>query len=93
MADIEAICIILDEVCAKQAEYDSAKSNLKVTEAKYILCNDWENLLGKAKPTQKEKDSYVAIETQEQATKVATLKRELDYLKKMLEIRMMAVKY
>lgn len=93
MANVDVILVILDEVCQKQAEYDTAKSNLKILEAKYILCNDWESLLGKAKPTQKEKDSYVAVATEEKANEVATLKRELDYLKKLLEIRMMAVKY
>ncbi len=93
MANVEHITLTLIEVNKKQAEYDTAKSNLKILEAKHILCNNWEELLGKAKPTQKEKDSYVAVATEEKANEVATLKRELDYLKRLLDIQMMAVKY
>lgn len=93
MANVEHITLTLIEVNKKQAEYDTAKSNLKILEAQFVLKNDWETVLGKAKPTQKEKDSYIAIATEEKANEVATLKRELDYLKKLLEIQMMAVKY
>ena len=81
-----------EKVARREQEYADAKLQLEVLKAQYILENDWATLLGKAKPTQKEKDAYVIIETEEQKRVVDSLKVEVDYCKRIQEIQMMKYK-
>ena len=82
-----------EKVARTEKKYVSAKLDLEIMKAQYILMNDWENLLGKAKPTQKEKDAFVLIETEEKQREVNDLKLQVDYCKRCHEIQLMKQKY
>lgn len=90
---MELLMDLDEQIMTKEEEYDNEKIGLDTLEADYILLNDWESLLGKAKPTQKEKDSYITKETEARKRNVKKLERELKHLKRLYEIHMRDVKY
>ena len=90
---VEHLIKTADTVAIREKEYKDAKQDLELLKARYILLNDWENLIGKKKPTVQEKDSYIKMETEELERKVNELKIKRDYCRKILEINMMAQKY
>ena len=90
---VEHLIRTADKVALKEKEYLAAKQDLELLKAKYILTNDWESLLGKSKPTQKEKDAYIEVETEELKRKVNDLKLQSEYCKRVFEIHMMANRY
>lgn len=73
-------------------EYLVAKNNLEMLKASYVLKNDWEKVLDKPKPTQKEKDAFMQVELEEKINAVNKLKVEADYQKRVFEIHMLANK-
>lgn len=77
-----------DKVAIREKEYQEEKQNLELLKAQYVLKNDWENILGKKKPTVAEKESYIKIETEEQERKVNELKVLRDYCRRIFEINM-----
>ena len=82
-----------EKVARTEAKYLSAKEDLEILKANYVLENDWEKLLGKSKPTQKEKDSYVLRETEAKKREVDDLKIQVDYCRRIFDIQMAKVKY
>lgn len=82
-----------EQVSMKEEEFDNAKIALETLEADYILKNDWEKVLGKPKPTQKEKDNYVVKETELKKRHLKKLERELKHLKRMYDIYMADAKH
>ena len=94
--DIKKLENLLDletQITEKEELYDNTKIELETLEADYILLNDWESLLGKAKPTQKEKDSYITKETDLRKRNLKRLERELKHLKRMYDIYMVDAKH
>lgn len=87
---VEHLIKTANNIAIKEKEYLTEKRNLELLKAKYILVNNWEKVLGKPKPTQKEKDAYIEIETEELKRKVDDLKLQVDYCKRMYEINKMA---
>ena len=73
-------------VAKAEEKYAIAKSELKIEEAKLFCFADWENLLGKSKPTQKEKEYAVALMTEEKRAEVIDLKVKRDYCRRIFEI-------
>ena len=76
-----------------EEKYDNEKIDLETLEASYILKNDWEKVLGKAKPTQKEKDNYVVQQTELKKRNLKKLERELKHLKRIFDIYMADAKH
>lgn len=76
-------------VAKAEEKYALAKAELKVEEAKFFCFGDWESLLGKAKPTQKEKESAVAMLTEDKKKEVLDLKVKRDYCRRIFEINML----
>ena len=87
---VEHLIKTANNIAVKEKEYLTEKRNLEILNANYILTNDWGSLLGKAKPTQKEKDAFVEIETEALRRKVDDLKLQVEYCKRMYEINKLA---
>lgn len=82
-----------EQVSVKEEEFDNAKIALETLEADYILKNNWEKVLGKPKPTQKEKDNYVVQQTELKKRNLKKLERELKHLKRLYDIYMADAKH
>lgn len=76
-----------------EEQYDNEKIGLETLEADYILKNDWEKVLGKPKPTQKEKDNYVVQQTEIKKRNLKKLERELKHMKRLYDIYMADAKH
>lgn len=76
-------------VAKAEEKYALAKAELKVEEAKLFCFADYEKLLGKAKPTQKEKESAVAMLVADKRKEVIDLKVKRDYCRRIFEINML----
>lgn len=93
MVFVENHIELLNELMEAKTNFQVSKTNLEVLKANYELENDWESLLGVKKPTVAQKNAYITIQLQDKTNKVEALKRRVEYLSKLLEIRMMEVKY
>ena len=82
-----------EQVSVKEEEFDNAKIALETLEADYILKNNWEKVLGKPKPIQKEKDNYVVQQTEIKKRNLKKLERELKHLKRLYDIYMADAKH
>lgn len=92
-AKLQNLLKIESQITELEQEYDNEKIALETLEASYILKNDWEKVLGKAKPTQKEKDNYVVQQTELKKRNLKKLERELKHSKRMFDIYMADVKH
>ena len=92
-ATFEVLQNLAKDICTKEQEYMTAKHELDIVKAQFVLKNDWETVLGKPKPTVAEKDAFITLSTEEKVNEVDRLKRELDYLKKLLELSILEQKY
>lgn len=92
-AKLQNLLKIESQITELEQEYDNEKIALETLEASYILKNDWEKVLGKAKPTQKEKDNYVVQQTEMKKRNLKKLERELKHSKRMFDIYMADVKH
>ena len=89
---VEHLIKTADTVAIREVEYKNAKQELEILKAKYILLNDWENLIGKKKPTVQEKDSYIKVQLEEKEREVNELRIKRDYCRRIFEIHMLAQK-
>lgn len=89
---VEHLIKTADTVAIREMEYKNAKQELEILKAKYILLNDWENLIGKKKPTVQEKDSYIKVQLEEKEREVNELRIKRDYCRRIFEIHMLAQK-
>ena len=71
---VEHLIRTADKVAIREAEYKEEKLKLDLLKAEYNLNNDWEQLLGKKKPTVAEKEAFIKKGTEEQQRKVNELK-------------------
>ena len=90
---LENLLKIETKISELEEKYDNEKIALETLEASYILKNDWEKVLGKAKPTQKEKDNYVVQQTELKKRNLKKLERELKHLKRIFDIYMADAKH
>lgn len=90
---LELLLDLENKICELEQKYDNEKISLETLETSYILKNDWEKVLGKPKPTQKEKDAYVVVETEVRKRNVKKLERQLKHMKRLYEIHMADVKH
>lgn len=94
--DIKKLENLLDlesQISELEEQYDNEKIGLETLEADYILKNDWEKVLGKPKPTQKEKDNYVVKETEIRKRNLKKLERKLKHMKRLYDIYMVDAKH
>lgn len=90
---LENLLKIETKISELEEKYDNEKIALETLEASYILKNDWEKVLGKAKPTQKEKDNYVVQQTELKKRNLKKLERELKHSKRIFDIYMADAKH
>ena len=92
-ATFELLQKLAKETCETEQAYLTAKHELDILKAQFVLKNDWEEVLGKSRPTVAEKEAYIALSTEEKEREVNQLKVELDYSKKLLELSILEQKY
>lgn len=92
-AKLQNLLNIETQISELEEKYDNEKIALETLEADYILKNDWESVLGKAKPTQKEKDNYVVQQTELKKRNLKKLERELKHMKRIFDIYMTDAKH
>ena len=90
---LENLLQLEKQLAIKEEEYDNEKISLETLEADYILKNDWQEVLGKSKVTQKEKDNYVVQQTELKKRNLKKLERELKHLRRMFDIYMVDAKH
>lgn len=90
---VEHLIRCAEKVAIKEKEYRTAKQDYELLKAQYILCNNWEKILGKKKPTVAEKEAYIELETEVQRRRVNELRLEVEYCKRIYEINIMSQKY
>ena len=89
MLDQEATEFLLkcaNNVAIYQEKYKLARFELKLLRADCRLETDWQEALGKAKPTVGEKDDYVLRMTAEKEKEVIDLENKKDYCKMVYDI-------
>lgn len=85
---LEHLVKCAEKVARKEEEYVREKNNLESLKADYLLLNNWEELLGKKKPTQKEKDAFISKSVEQKKNEVDQLKICVDYCKRIYDIQM-----
>ena len=81
------------EVCQAEKEYMNKKHELDLLKAQYTLKKDWEQTIGKPKPTVDEKKAHISIALKDKEAEVNDLKITWEYKRKILEINILAQKY
>ena len=89
---VEHLIKTANRIAVTEKEYMNAKRDLEIQKAKYNLENNWEEILGKSRPTVAEKESWIAVETDSQRRFVDDLKIQRDYCRRMYEINLLAYK-
>lgn len=92
-ATFELLQKLAKETCEREQAYLTAKHELDILKAQFVLKNDWAEVLGKPKPTVQEKEAYITLSIEEKVNEVDRLKLELDYSKKLLELSILEQKY
>ena len=69
-----------------ETQYCEAKRGLEVLKAELILNTDWNEALGKPKPTVQEKEAFITLQTQKEQCKIDSLKLRKDYLYRMYKV-------
>lgn len=88
----EGLVNLAKNIAEVERELYKKKLELDLLKADYILLNDWEKLTGKAKPTQKDKDSYVEKGTADRRREIDNLTVTLSYMKRLYEVNLLAAK-
>jgi len=86
---VEHLIKCAEKVARYEEKYYAAKMEYDLLKADYILLNDWEKVLGKKKPTQKEKDSYIEKETAIKKAAVNEAKVKMDYVRRIYELNVL----
>ena len=77
-----------EKVARAEEKYLAEKHKLDIVKAGFIL-QDLGEKIGKAKPTQKEKDAYIELQVKEIKGEVNDLKVKSDYYKRIYEINLL----
>ncbi len=93
MSLIEELHNLNDSIVDLTIEYYIKKMELKKKEAKLLLHTDFEEVLGKKRPTVAEKDAWVLLQTTELKDAVVEAQAQLDSVKRGYEIKKMEAKY
>ena len=80
------------EVCQAEKEYLLKKHELDLLKAQYTLKKDWEQTMGKPKPTVDEKKAHITLALKDKEMEVQDLKLLWEYKRKILEINILAQK-
>lgn len=89
--NMEKLMKIAEELKEIENEYSEAKQELGLLKAQHQLLNDWEQVLGKPKPTVSEKEAYIKTATEEQERKVNNLKVQRNFTRRVYEINILAL--
>ena len=90
---VEFLISLATNVGKAQQRYNLAKQGYEEEKAKLYSFADWEEILGKAKPTQKDKENAIVLLTADMKKEVDDLGCKLDYSKNILKIHFKAGEY
>lgn len=92
MTVIEDLYKINQEIVSTALEYSVRKMQLKKKEAELLLNTNFEEVLGKSRPTVGDKEAYITIQTEELKHKVDEAEMNLDGLKRLFSIKKLEAK-
>lgn len=78
----------LNEIVEISREYVDSKLDLEKHKAELWLNTDWINVLGKAKPTIKDKEEWIKLETISEERNVRHLEIDLNNAKRVYNVKM-----
>ena len=87
MTVIEDLYKINQEIVTTSLEYSVRKMELKKKEAELLLKTNFEEVLGKSRPTVGDKEAYITLQTEELKHKVDEAEMNLDGLKRSFIIK------
>ena len=93
ISDVGKLRKCSDELVDAQIEYSSLKLSLKKEEAELFLYENWEETLGKSKPTQKDKENHITLKTLKSRNRVDEASARLEKAKREYEICKIELKY
>ena len=82
----EFLIKLSNNVAMSDKRYKMAKLELKLKRADLRLKTDWEEALGKSKPTVAEKDDYILRATVDEEKEVIDLECQRDYCKLIYDV-------
>ena len=92
MTVIEDLYEINQKIVATHLDYSVRKMQLKKEEAKLLLETNFEEVLGKSRPTVGDKEAYITLQTEELKHKVDEAEMNLDGLKRLYSIKKLEAK-
>lgn len=89
---IEKATQLAQRVQKADEKYLSLKLEFEKVKAEYCLITNWEEILGKSRPTMAEKDSYIKLHTMDLEKQVNEAKIEKSYARRLYEIGLLELK-
>lgn len=90
---VEFLIRLANNLGKTQQKYNLAKQDYEEEKAKLYSFADWESILEKSKPTQKDKENAIILITADKKKEVDDLKCKLDYTNILLKIHFRADEY
>ena len=92
MTIIEDLYKINQEIISTSLDYSIRKMDLKKKEAELQLNTNFEEVLGKSRPTVADKEAYITLQTEDLKHKVDEAENNLDGLKRLYIIKKLEAK-
>ena len=92
MTIIEDLYKINQDIVSTSLDYSIKKMDLKKKEADLLLKTNFEEVLGKSRPTVGDKEAYITLQTEELKLKVDEAEMNLDGLKRLYSIKKLEAK-
>ena len=92
MTIIEDLYKINQEIVSTSLDYSIRKMDLKKKEAELQLNTNFEEVLGKSRPTVADKEAYITLQTEDLKHKVDEAENNLDGLKRLYIIKKLEAK-
>lgn len=92
MTIIEDLYDINRKIVSTSLDYNIRKMELKKKEAELLLNTNFEEVLGKSRPTVGDKEAYITLQTEELKHKVDEAEMNLDGLKRLFIIKKLEAK-
>ena len=84
---------LINDIDIATRDYIDTKLDLEMQEADLWLNTDWNGVLNKAKPTQKDKEYYIKKEINGAKSTVEHNRARVDHLKRKYEVKLLEYKF
>lgn len=79
---------MLNELRKAEETYKFKKHDLEIRKANLWLNTNWEQVLDKARPTEKDKNAYIDLMLEDRKAEVIAAETEYNYLRRLYKIQM-----